>query len=95
MADVQQGARAGVLSRADVKKTTTDSQVTRLQSVVKNLSLTNALDVSDMATDDERQQLAPLILKKVSNFRKTEQEKWTPAERQRMDTRLARWSADL
>ncbi|MFZ1010637.1 MAG: hypothetical protein WAN65_27610 [Candidatus Sulfotelmatobacter sp.] len=67
-----------------------DSKVSRLVSVTKNLPLSNALDVYEMATDQEKEQLKPVLLRKVAAYQKTERMKQTALERQRMDARLAK-----
>jgi len=88
--DARSLAAGGILAPADVGKIMKDSKLSRLASVTKGLPLSNALDVYDMATTQERQELSPIMLKKVATFHKTERQKLTPLERGRLDTRLAK-----
>jgi len=95
MNDVNSAAQTGMLAPDDVKKIMTDSRVSRLQSVTKNLPMSNALDVWDKATNAEREQLAPVILKKMVAFRKTDNQKLTAPEQSRMNVRLAKLVNDI
>lgn len=83
-------AAGGVLAPADAAKIAKDSRGSWLVSVTKNLPLSNALDVYDMATTKEHQELAPIMLRKVALFHKTERQKLTELERNRIGTRLAK-----
>jgi len=91
--EAKQLAAGGVLAPADVGKILKDSKVSRLESVTKGLPLSNALNVYDMATDQEKEQLRQILLRKVASYQKTERMKQTALERQRMDTRLAMFGA--
>jgi hypothetical protein len=84
-------AAGGILAPSDVQKIAKASKTSRLVSVTKNLPLSNALDVYDMATDQEKEQLKPILLRKVASYQKTERMKQTVLERQRMDSRLAKF----
>jgi hypothetical protein len=95
MNDVQAASQGGLLAPDDVKKIAKDSKSTRLQSVVKSLPMSNALDVWDKATNAERDSLAPVILKKMVAFRKTENHKLTAPEQSRMNVRLAKLVNDI
>jgi hypothetical protein len=95
MNDVQSAAQTGMLAPDDVKKIMTDSRVSRLQSVTKNLPMSNALDVWDKASNAERSDMAPALIKKMVAFRKTENQKLTEPERNRMNTRLAKLVNDI
>ena len=93
--DARSLAAGGVLAPADVAKIAKDSKISRLGSVTKNLPLSNALNVYDMATDQEKEQLKPILLRKVAAYQKTERVKQTALERRRMDTRLAKFGAEM
>ena len=93
--DVQQGFNTGQLAPDDVKKVLADAKVSRLESVVKHLPLSNALEIWDLATNQERAQLAPILVKKMAIYHKTEQHKLTSAERSHMDSRMAKMAAEV
>jgi hypothetical protein len=95
MNDVRAASQGGLLAPDDVKKIAKDSKVSRLQSVVKSLPMSNALDVWDKATNAEREQLAPVVLKKMVAFRKTEHAKLTEPEQNRMNIRMAKLVNDI
>jgi hypothetical protein len=63
--------------------------VSRLVSLTKGLPLSNALDVYDMATNRDKEQLKPILLRKVAAYQTTGRMKQTALERQRMGSRLA------
>ena len=82
------------MAPSDVAKIAKDFKGSRLVSVTKNLPLSNALGVYDMAIDQEKEQLKPVLLRKVMSYQKTERRKQTVIERQRMDSRLAKFGAE-
>jgi hypothetical protein len=62
---------------------------------VKSLAMSNVADVLDRATRHEREQTAPLVLKKMEASRKTKYQKLTQMERNRMNSRLAKVFNDM
>jgi hypothetical protein len=95
MGDVQTMVQGGLLAPADAKKIVAGGQTTRLISSVRSLPMSNVADVWDKATNQEREQMAPVMLKKMEAFRKTEYQKLTQMERSRMNIRLAKVFNDM
>jgi hypothetical protein len=54
------------------------AQTPRLVSSIRSLPMSSTLDVWDRATNAEREQLAPVMLRKIAAFRKTEFQKLNP-----------------
>jgi hypothetical protein len=79
----------GKLAPHDVQSILKGAKTTRLASIINRLPMSNALDVWNLTTNDEREKVAPIMLKKMVSFQKTERQNLTPAERGRIDTRLA------
>lgn len=94
-ADVQQALAEGEISTDDAKKILKDSRVSRLESITHNLPLSDALDIWDKSTDEERAKLAPILAKKMATYRSTEQHKQTPTERNRMNIRTAKMAGEM
>jgi hypothetical protein len=57
--------------------------------------MSDVADVWDRETNQEREQMAPVVLKKMEAFRKTEYQKLTAVERGRMSIRLAKVFNDM
>ena len=85
----------GALSPDDVKSIQAGAQGTRLTGTVGRLPMSDVLDVWNLATNDERKRMLPTVVKKMAAFRKTEYQKLTPAERNQMDTRLAKVTPEM
>lgn len=90
MSDAMKLYQNGKLSLHDLETIQKGARTTRLASIVNRLPMSNALDVWDLATNQERTELYPTILKKMLNFQKSEREKLTPVDRGNIDDRLAK-----
>ena len=90
LTELKAGVANGSLAPSDVKTVMNGAQKTRLQAVLTSLPMSDALDVYDRATNAERDQIGPTLLKKMAQFQRTERQKLTPFERDQIDTRLAR-----
>jgi hypothetical protein len=95
IADMNNMLQRGLLAPADAKTIMASSQTSRLVSTLRSLPMSNTLDVWDRATNAERDQLAPVMIKKMAAFRKTEYQKLTQVERDRMNVRLAKVFHDM
>jgi hypothetical protein len=79
----------------DDLKIEADFRLTRLHSLVKSLRIGGALDVWDKVTNEEREKLAPIILRKMIRFRKTGHMTLTQTEQDRINIRLAKLVNDI
>jgi hypothetical protein len=95
LADAQRMIQSGQLAPSDAQPIIKTSQTPRLVSSIRSLPMFSTLEVWDAATDQERQQLGPTMIRKMAAFRKLEYQKLTPVERERVDVRLAKVFHDL
>lgn len=93
--ELQKQMAAGEISSSDFRNIIDGAKRSRLQSVVNRLNMSNAIDVWNLATNDEREGIAPIIAKKMFSFRRSEAQKLTPSERARMDVKLAKVFYDM
>ncbi len=89
MAEAQNDLSKGVLTPYDFKQIASNASKSRLESVLNRLPMADSVDVWNLANNTEREQMSPVMLKKIMNFRKTESQKLTANQRNRIDTRIA------
>jgi hypothetical protein len=87
--ELRRELQSGSVSVTDYQRAMKGATVSRLQSVVNRLPMMDAIDVWNQSTKDEREQLTPIMVKKIADFRRTEGRKYTVGERNRMDTKIA------
>jgi len=93
--DMQVALEKGEIAPNDAKEIIAGARRTRLQAVVNRLPMEQAIDVWNLATNAERDQLAPIMAKKMASYRRREAQRLTPAERGRMDVKLAKVFDDM
>lgn len=93
--DMQRAVVNGEMAPADVRQALKASQSPRLTAVVNRLPISDAINVWNISTNAERQELAPTLIKKMASFRKTEQMKMTPAQQAEMNVKLAKVYNDM
>ena len=89
MDDARNDLAKGVLKPYDFKQIASNAGKSRLESVINRLPMADSIDVWNLANNAEREQMSPVMLKKIMDFRKTEPLKYTANQRNRIDTRIA------
>ena len=72
---VIQGLRQGTITRQQAERVLKESRMSPLAARIVNLPISDALDVYDIATTQEKSQLQQLMIKKVEQFAKTQAER--------------------
>ena len=89
LADLHREVLQGKIPMSSYRQVLKGSQQSRLSSTINRLPMSDAIDVWNLSTNDERGVIGPVMMKKIMDFRNTEQQRLTPAERARMDVKLA------
>jgi hypothetical protein len=95
IADIQAQTKAGNLAPADVRSIYAAAKNSRLESSIAHLPVDDAIDVWNLATNDERNAIAAEVTKRIGAYRRTEFQKLTPAARKQTDSRIIKLIPEL